>query len=345
MNNGAEPFPPPPFDRPPLVDPDAAWEDFADTEYAETVAADPLAQLGARPLSTIPTDGAPPLLIDRLDPAGHTILFGPGGVGKGTVASSWIAELVLDGLRVLIVDYENHPDEWARRVDGLGDADSRSAILWVGPYTAAWQGIRGPIWRQAADLRRLAEAWAADVVVIDSIVPACGATDPTKPEASAQYAAALELIGRPVLSLAHVPKADVAPVYPFGSAFWHNLARVTWSLTAGAAGQVILTNRKANNYARIGRSVLAITWMDGVPRDILERPYTAVLSERIDTVLGVDPLTVREIVARLEDERDEDEPKVKPDSVRAALRRGLRATPARYVVAGTGDGAKWSRVP
>ena len=49
------------------------------------------------PLASIPTDPPPPLLIDRLDPEGHTILYGTGGIGKGALACSWIARLVAEG--------------------------------------------------------------------------------------------------------------------------------------------------------------------------------------------------------------------------------------------------------
>ncbi len=303
-------------------------------------------RLGARLLSDVEPREPSPLLIDRLDPEGHTILFGAGGCGKGTIAAWWIARLAAAGYRVLILDYESHADEWARRVDGLGGPLARAGVLWVAPLAAAWQGTRGPLWRQARDIRTLATAWRADYLVVDSIVPACGATDPTKPEAASQYAGGLEYIGLPALSLAHVPKVDAAPLYPFGSAFWHNLARTTWSVTKSGenAGHVVtLAHRKHNNYASLGKFTVTVEWIDGAPREVWEQGYSAALAERIDAALGTDALTVRELVARIDEDRDEDDPATKPDSVRAALRRGLRAEAKRYTVDGTGDGAKWSR--
>ena len=303
-------------------------------------------RLGARLLAEIEPREPAPLLIDRLDPDGHTILYGPGDTGKGTIAAWWIARLVAAGRRVLILDYENHPDEWARRVDGLGGPGTREAVLWVAPLAAAWHGVRGPLWRQAGDILALADAWHADYLVVDSIVPACGATDPTKPEAASQYAGGLEYIGLPALSLAHVPKADVAALYPFGSAFWHNLARCTWRVTkSGDTGGHVLTlaHRKHNNYASLGKFTLTVEWRDNIPRDVWEQGYSAALSDRIDAALGSDALTVRELVARIDEDRDEDDPATRPNSVRTALRRGLKAALKRYTITGTGDGAKWSR--
>lgn len=278
-------------------------------------------RLGARWLSEIRTDAPAEPLVGRLDPAGHTILYGSGGAGKGTLASSWILGLVYAGHRVLIVDYENHPDEWARRIHGLGGAEVLGEIRHVAPLTASWRGRRGPLWDQATDLRTLAEDFGATVAVIDSIVPACGATDPLKPEAAAQYAGALEYLGRPVLSLAHVTKAE-SLTYPFGSAFWHNLARMTWSLKRDGAG-ALLANRKANNYARVGPTLVTVTWDGGSPREVWERPHSEVLSRRIATVLGDgNAMSVAKICDALNVDLEEDDEPVKSDTVGRTLRRG-----------------------
>ncbi len=341
LMNGSDPLTFAPLHAVPVVDPEIEWEEHAADRYAANLATDHLARLGARPLGTVPTDPPPPLAVGRCDPAGHTILYGPGGVGKGVLAASWTVQLVRDGHRVLIVDYENHADEWARRVDGLGGPDALAGVLWVGPYTAAWTGRRGPLWSQADDLRALADAFGATFVVVDSIVPACGATDSTKPEAAAQYAAGLEMLGRPVLSIGHVTKAEDLR-YPFGSTFYHNLARVTWSLVRDGA-DAILANRKANNYSGLGRYSVVTTWLDGRPRECWERSYTAVLGERITEALAGESRSLAELVAALNAE-DGVQP-VKSDTVRKSLERGVRDVPQRYTVAGTGAAARWSLVP
>ena len=282
-----------------------------------------IARLGARLLSDISTAPAEPTLLDRLDPEGPTVLFGEGGVGKGVVAASWIVGLVGLGHRVLLVDYEGHPGEWARRVGTLGGRDVAESVLYVMPAGPAWQGVRGPLWAQADDLRALATEHGATYIVVDSAVPACGATDPLKPEAACQYAMGLERIGRPSLTVAHVTKAGDGKM-PFGSAFWHNLTRVTWSL-ARDGETLVLSNRKANNYPWLGRFAVTFTWHDGVLGEVSERSYALALADMIAEVLANGPLTVAEIVAELD--TDEDGTPLKPDSIRAALRRGC---PERY---------------
>jgi hypothetical protein len=157
-------------------------------------------RLGGRYLAEIPAGPPDPLVIDRLDPTGHTILYGAGGTGKGTLATWWITQLVQAGLRVLILDYENHGDEWARRYQGLAGTEGGGDVLWTAPLTAAWDAPRGPLWGQQKEVRDLAEAFEADYLVIDSIVPGCAGADPVDPGTAARYAGALEYIERPALS-------------------------------------------------------------------------------------------------------------------------------------------------
>ena len=303
--------------------------------------ADVMARLGACALAEISTDPPAPLFVDRLDPDGHTILYGTGGVGKGVITASWIVQLVLAGQRVLILDYEHHPGEWARRIAGLGGVDALAGVVYVAPLTAAWQAKRGPLWVQAEDIRALVEASGATYIVIDSIVPACAGVDPMKPEAVSLYTGALEFIGRPTLSLAHVTKAEDLR-YPFGSAFWHHLARMTWSLKRDGE-RAILAHRKHNNYASLGRFVVTTTWSDDKPGEVWERNYTAALADRVAEALGADALTVAEIVDRLADDEDDDGETVKANSVRTALRRGIKI-PQRFTVEGVGSGARYRRI-
>lgn len=294
-------------------------------------------RLGARSLIDVESGPPAPLLAGRLDPSGHTVLFGAGGAGKGTLVSEWIRLLVQDGHRVLIADYENHPDEWARRIDALGGDAVRSAVLYVAPLTSAWQGRRGPFWKHAPELRELIAEWEATVLVVDSIVPACAGTDPMKPESVALFIGGVELIGLPTLALAHVTKADDLR-YPFGSVFWHNLSRVTWSLQRDGE-RSMLVNRKANSYAVGGRYVVEVTYSDDRPVSVWERPYSAVLAERIDEVLAGESRTLAEIVSALNADADEGQATVKANSVTAALNRGRKAAPPRYDLAG----GRWSR--
>jgi hypothetical protein len=274
-------------------------------------AGEPIARLGARLLSSVSTAPASPPLRGRMDPTAATFLHGTGGVGKGTLAASWIVGLI---------------EEWAPRVQALGGLAARESILYVCPAGPEWRGRRGPLWTQAPELRELADEHGATYLVVDSVVPACAGTDPLKPEAASQYFGGLQIIGRPSLSLAHTPKAtDLA--YPFGSVFYHNLARLTWSLERTKGGS-LLVNRKANRYGFLGRFVVTPTWYDGALGEVAERPYLAVLADRIADALAEGPLTVPQIVARLSEDDDGEE--IKANSLRHALKRGAQSVPPRF---------------
>jgi hypothetical protein len=260
------------------------------------------------------------------------------------LAAWWIVQLIEADQRVLIIDYEAHPTEWSRRIGSLIGTGAMTDVFYVAPLTPEWTATRGPLWETAHLIRSIAEEIGATYIVIDSIVPACAGMDPTQPEVASQYASALQLIAHPALSLAHVTKADDAR-YPFGSVFWHNLARSTWSLSAaGERGShgMVLTHRKHNNYPNLGKYQLTVAWRDGLPVGVQERAYSPALAERIGLLLGDDALTVAEIVAAINDDLEEGSEAVKPDSIRKALRRGLTESPQRFAVIGAGTTARWS---
>lgn len=264
-------------------------------------------------IATISTDPPPPMLVERLDPEGHTILYGTGGVGKGALACHWIAELVKAGQGVLIVDYEAHPAEWSRRIASLApDVHTSGAVRHFAP--------RVPLRGCAEAVADEARAFDLSVVVVDSAVMACG-SDPLKPEVAGDYSAAVMRVGLPVLSLAHVTKADDMR-YPFGSIFWHNLARTTWGLQADQSGTVVLSHRKHNNYARIGPFAVLSTWQDGRLVEVWERSHSQHLKDRITAVLADGPMTIAEIVEALNGEQEEGTP-VRRESVSRVLRRYL----------------------
>ena len=104
-----------------------------------------------------------------------------------------------------------------------------------------------------------------------------------------------------------------------------------------------MTNRKSNNYANQGKTVVTVTWRDDLPRDVAEQAYSAVVADRVEEILAGDSLAVTAILARLNGDLEEGEEAIKPNTVRTALRRGLRAEPKRFTVEGTGETAKWRR--
>lgn len=310
-------------------------------------AGDILLDAGVRRLDEVSTSPPPPLLVNRIDPEGHTILFGTGGTGKGTLAAKWIVELVADSHIVLIIDYEAHPTEWARRIASLGGPETLASVYYVSPSTIEWHGPPGAIWAQAGWLRKIADLVMATVAFVDSIVPACGATDALKSEAPGQYAMAIARLGLPVVSLAHATKVEDLR-YPFGSVFWHNLARRTYSLgkAPGARGAhaVVLSNRKSNNYARQQKVIVTVTWWNDLPREINEQSYVAGIAQRVEEILADQPArTSAQIVDTLNEELEEGEARVKPNSVAQALKRGLKTDAKhRFVVVETAGQPRWS---
>ena len=69
--------------------------------------------------------------------------------------------------------------------------------------------------------------------------------------------------------------------------------------------------------------------------DVREETYNVKLAVLIKAVLKAEgPSTVAQIVAALNAELDEGDPRIKPDSVRAALRRGIRTIPKESTVKG-----------
>ena len=281
---------------------------------------------GIRRLTAISHDPPPPLLLEHLDPEGATILFGKGGIGKGSVASYWAGRLVLDeGKTPLILDYENHPTEWARRTFTLygNDGGVRDRIHHVAPRGTDWKSRRGPIWEQVEDLKKIIQATGADYLIIDSLIPASGGADALAAATPDLYNDALQQLGLPSLSLAHVTK-DGAKEYPFGSVMWHNLARLTYRL-GHEQDKLLLVNCKANNYPIKHKQHIELTWHEGKFVEFHARPHIVVLAMLIDEVL-TKPMTPAEITQALNDQLPEGVPKednYKPKTINTTLKRGL----------------------
>lgn len=299
--------------------------------------------LGARRVSEIDAQARPPLLAGRMDPLGHTVLYGMGGVGKGALASAWIAQLVIGGGRVLIVDYENHPDEWARRLRGLGiGMEDLDKVLHVAPHSHRWSGPIGGLSEHADALSRLVVEEHLTLMVVDSLVAACR-DDPMKPETAGAYAAAVGRVGVPTLSLGHIGK-DGARDFPFGSVFWHNLARVTWLLEQ-KGGVHRLTNRKDNNQSLAKPTRISFAWDAGSLVGVTERDWEDDLAERIAmTVVSCGPATVAEICDALNVRVEDVEANgVRPSAVARSLQRHSKGPRARFSrVAMVGREAVWN---
>ncbi len=205
------------------------------------------------------------LLLGRLHPDDHTILFGDGGTGKGVIASWWITRLVRElGKEVLIVDYEEHAThEWRPRIERFGcghepahtcghddatrtsfGADGTSHVSTCADVCDAAKKVlshvhiyqpRGPIWDEAGGIFAMCEELGVDYVIVDSVTYACLGVEVEKSVTATQYSDAMKRFKRPTLSLAHTTKADADPRHPFGSVFWSNGARITIGVVATGA--------------------------------------------------------------------------------------------------------------
>jgi hypothetical protein len=277
----------------------------------------------------------PPLILNRLDPSNASLLFGPGDIGKGTLASYWITGLQRLGHRILLLDYESHEEEWARRIWGLEGDAALADTTHVSP-SREWGGA---IWDHTAEIIELVLAEGITFLIVDSAGMACGGLDPSKPDAPLQFGTALQQIGLPSLTLAHVTKAHDAR-YPYGSVYWHNVPRMSWSLMPKGPDRILVC-RKANNYEKPAASAVTFTYQDRVLREVWERPADWTLEDRIAEVLAdPQPRTPTEIAAILNDGVEKAEA-TSSHSVSGTLSRGLKraGTDSRFTVT---QGGRWS---
>jgi hypothetical protein len=287
-------------------------------------------------LDLLEVEAPGPRLLERYHPTAHTIIFGPGGIGKGSLLANDVMRLARQGHRVLIIDFEHHPEEWRPRIFTLGGVDVLSEVGYVQPPP-------GAIWdpQQLADLAAAIEHHRATILVVDSIVMACQGVDTSGGDTKAptQYAAAIEHLGLPTISLAHVPKDNKNPEHPFGSAFWTYTARLTYSLTAKGEHR-ILQSRKSNNYEHAPKAQIELIWDDNRLLSVEERPYHQALTEAIEDVL-TEPMTIKAIEQAVNKALDEDQSPHSAKAIELALDRGLGK--GRFTKAGkSGREGRWA---
>jgi len=215
-----------------------------------------------RTLADIPDDPPASLLLGMLEPDGPTLLNASGGTGKGTTGAWMIRELQTLGMKPMIYDAERRPREWARRTSGLGV--DRLRVVYLDPSDLPPSHLGQPLWEVAPHLGAVARKSGADVLFVDSILPAVGVGE-ERLKSDAQvpylYVNALDALGMPSVSFGHPPKGQPTGD-PFGSVAWVNAMRLTWQGTPGEGEghRVRLRPRKRNERGHIPGVLLTFSY-------------------------------------------------------------------------------------
>lgn len=184
--------------------------------------------------------------------SGMTLLFAKQGTGKGTVCAAVCARLVQEGYKVLVVDWERHPEEWFPRIRGLLKPEQWSMVAHCKD-----DFLESDIVRAFETIQIAIQDFGATAIIIDSYafaVPqvANKSVDPLQVQAL-QFAKTVSKFGIPALVTTHVTKAPGRKTEPYGSVYLPAAARLTWGLTKSEKSQgnelvVELTHYKANSF-------------------------------------------------------------------------------------------------
>jgi hypothetical protein len=181
-----------------------------------------------------------PWIVDRILPENQpSVIFGDGESGKSwwtyAVALSIALGEPLAGnyppsktAAVLIFDYESGRDMARLRVGrllrGLGKEEGKPEIYY-------WDANGIPLVDQVEPLRRYIRDMKIGLMICDSGGPACGGS-PEEAQAAIAYFGAIGSLPCTTVTICHTTKATYGqkgdPERPFGSVYWHNLARRTF---------------------------------------------------------------------------------------------------------------------
>jgi len=199
-----------------------------------------------------------------------TLISADGGTGKTTFLTACLLSYatgaeIIPGLTVpnsgpaLFLDWEGnetvHSQLVARLLAGAG-LKTPEALLYM--------RCRSRLSDQVEHIHRTVDEYGIKVAGIDSVSWACGG-DAESMETVSQYERALSDIGIATLNAAHTAKHSDQNK-PFGSVFWHNMARSSWQMrqTREKPGEVhiVLLHRKANYRTRHEPLAYRVTFTD-----------------------------------------------------------------------------------
>lgn len=247
------------------------------------------------------------------------ILFGDGGTAKSYLSLYWAGKMTQQGHTVLYCDWEFTPDEHRERLEYL-----------FGPVfpEIRYLSCQRSFPHEAERIKRVIGVRKVTYLMCDSIGLACGG-DPNSSEAATTYFQALRGLGEiGSLHIAHVTKGAAKDgkgddSKPFGSAFWHNMARITLNIKGEELQNgdlaVALHPRKRNLKGR-GQTVgyrisFGKTQTVIVPTDVREHALLSEglpLAERIFDLCKIAPKTRKELREML----DADYPSIQKTIVR-----------------------------
>jgi len=278
----------------------------------------------------------------------HTIWFADGGSGKSLLAlalginiadgTELLPGVVVSPCPVLYLDWETDRDTHRRRHAAL-----TRGVKIANPKALAYKRMVCPITDAVEELSDIVRTYHTQLLICDSVAMASGG-DTMDSEDAVAYFRAIRSLNVTALSIAHVPKGKPEGDRPFGSTYWHNLARSTWELTAAQEeGQdelfVMMQHRKSNNgrlqsarsyLLQFADDTILVSPADPSRKSQLEKKLP--LTVRIKNVLLDDPLkTAQEIATILDVSAENVSNRLRDNDGRLFTRRG-DGKPYRWAV-------------
>lgn len=271
-------------------------------------------------------DDTPPaeLHLGMFEPDGPNLIYGAGGVGKGSTLAYLAGEFTRAGMKPMIYDPENRPKEWARRTSGLGI--ERDQIIYMQPNELPRALMGEPLWEVIPHLGKVAAAAGADVLFVDSILAGMNiGEERLKSDAQAPYlyVSALDRLGIPSISTGHTSRATPEGE-PYGSVSWVNAMRLTWLGTPaeGDGHRVRWRPRKRNERGHIPSLLLHFTYEGNTLRSVERADDELNTRDWLLTALRAGERTVEDLAEELAETFEEVTPAV-IDRTKARLRQTL----------------------
>lgn len=271
-------------------------------------------------LKPVAPNGHQWLVQDRIRLNDITILYGDGGTGKSMLALAFAVYGLLGHRfgwwtiqpvrRVLYLDWETDSSAHQERLYGL-----TQGLEQIPGDAIFYRRLYRPVAEDISALRADADRHQADLIICDSLGPACGA-EPETPGAAVAALMALRSLPGTKLVIAHVSKATADTgqgAKPFGSIYVHNLARSTFFAKATDDDtdspdlSVTLHHRKSNYGKRtspsgfkFGFSPEGMITVSGTKADL----SVATIPAQILAQLRIGPQTVSMIAEAIEKNED-----------------------------------------